>query len=103
MLLIKNNLSYHIVFSESVSTGYEILIVDMIYEQTKLRLSLVYRAPSCESLATNQLFKVITDFPTCEFSYIVIGDFNVATINWSMSNNNYANLMHCHGLEQKFF
>lgn len=54
-----------LVFSESVRCAYEILCVDLLFNAVSVRFIVVYRAPSCVALMTEQLIKCISDMMSC--------------------------------------
>lgn len=107
MILIHNSITASLVFSESVPNAYEIVAVDVFQEYESFRIITVYRAPSCLSRDNGQLAKVLSDLVSCEFSSIILGDFNMPAINWNGTEYTapaefkvFTEMLLCHNLKQ---
>ncbi|KAK6018564.1 hypothetical protein OSTOST_15843, partial [Ostertagia ostertagi] len=59
LILVRNSLSYNIVYKDSLKDAYEILVVDLFVYQSNFRLFLVYRTPLCNSQNSGLLLKLI--------------------------------------------
>ncbi|KAK6019291.1 hypothetical protein OSTOST_15079, partial [Ostertagia ostertagi] len=67
-----------IVFKKSLKEAYEILVVNL--------LILVYRTPLCNAHDSSLLLKVISDFSCYEAPCLLVGDFNLADVDWNSVN-----------------
>ncbi|KAK6056256.1 hypothetical protein COOONC_06238, partial [Cooperia oncophora] len=47
-----------------------------------LRIILIYRTPSCNTVNSVQLIKVISDFSSVKDPCLVLGDFNLSDVDW---------------------
>ncbi|KAK6060981.1 hypothetical protein COOONC_01357 [Cooperia oncophora] len=61
VVLIKNYISFDIIFKDSLRDAYEIIVTDIFFDHCTIRLILVYRTPLCDSndsslLRENKLF-----------------------------------------------
>ncbi|KAK6013448.1 hypothetical protein OSTOST_21234 [Ostertagia ostertagi] len=86
LALIKNTMSYEIVHKESLNDAFEILIVDLIIRHQTFRLILVYRTPICNTHNCSLLCKVISDFSCSNAPSLIVGDFNLADIDWHVDD-----------------
>ena len=72
----------HFGFQQSINTDAEILVVEiMLKHNQKITLMVFYRPPNNELHSLEELQRVIDEISTPE--YIIVGDFNVSTINWA--------------------
>lgn len=81
-VLVKNSIPFTCIFKESLSDGYEICVCDVLFEKTSLRIILVYRTPSCNARNSALLRKAISDHCCCDGPSLVLGDFNLADMEW---------------------
>ncbi|KAK6029926.1 hypothetical protein OSTOST_03953, partial [Ostertagia ostertagi] len=82
LILLKQSITYNLVFKESAKDAYEILVIDAFLEPSSVRFILVYRTPSCSAYATSLLIKAISDFTSYNGHTVVLGDFNMPDLNW---------------------
>ncbi|EYC13222.1 hypothetical protein Y032_0044g1043 [Ancylostoma ceylanicum] len=101
-VLLRNTLSHVTVLSESVHTGYELLAVDIAYDNSTVRIIIVYRSPSCSSAFTEQLFTTLSDLSAYPCPTVIVGDFNMPGTNWHEAKGNpFVSLMNSHGFIQR--
>lgn len=107
ILLIHHRISASLVFSESMPNAYEIVAVDVLQNYNPFRIIVAYRAPSCLSQGNIQLAKVISDLVSCEFSSVVVGDFNMPGIDWNKDDyaapsefKVFTDMLVCHNFKQ---
>ncbi|KAK6010739.1 hypothetical protein OSTOST_24207, partial [Ostertagia ostertagi] len=81
-IIAKKMLSPRIIFSESVGESYELLCVDFDMADSRTRVVLVYKAPSCTSAMFDQLLKAIGDLVESSSFFLLLGDFNLPEIMW---------------------
>lgn len=109
--LISSGLSVccaHVVFQKAVENSYEIICSDMFLNRRRLRIVVVYRAPGCNVIKTEQLISALSDLLSCNSTCIVCGDFNFSDINWRESENtavssiskDFVSFCKIHGLTQ---
>ncbi|XGW28756.1 hypothetical protein V3C99_008503 [Haemonchus contortus] len=86
LILVKNTISFVIVYKDSLKDAYEIIVVDFFVRHFTFRLILVYRTPLCNAYSSSLLLKVISDFSSYEAPCLVVGDFNLADVDWNSTD-----------------
>lgn len=82
-MFCKENVSPILIFHESVLNGYEILCCDVTIRASAVRILILYKAPSCPSALSAQMFKALSDLISCDHPSVVMGDFNLPDITWT--------------------
>ncbi|KAK6032679.1 hypothetical protein OSTOST_01133, partial [Ostertagia ostertagi] len=98
LILLKQSITYNLVFKESAKDAYEILVIDAFLEP--------HRTPSCSAYATSLLIKAISDFTSYNGHTVVLGDFNMPDLNWKNDfptdtpSNEMIAMLRSHNLKQ---
>ncbi|KIH65138.1 hypothetical protein ANCDUO_04544, partial [Ancylostoma duodenale] len=86
LILIRRTIAFETIWRESIPEAYEILSCDLKLLESTIRISGIYRTPSCNLNNTIQLTKVLNDLSSCEGLHVISGDFNLSDINWFSPN-----------------
>lgn len=85
-MLYRTSINATTIFEEPVPGSYDILITDVFLGIRTTRFILVYRTPFCLSVSSHRLLKAISDHCTCDTVVVVLDDFNLSDVYWSVSH-----------------
>ncbi|EYC23317.1 hypothetical protein Y032_0015g2585 [Ancylostoma ceylanicum] len=83
VILIKRYIAFETKWLEAVPDAYEVLCCDLKLLRSTVRITGIYRTPSCNLSNTIKLSNVISDLSSLEGHHVVSGDFNLPDIDWS--------------------
>ncbi|GMR61340.1 hypothetical protein PMAYCL1PPCAC_31535, partial [Pristionchus mayeri] len=72
---------------ETIDEAYEVLIFDANINANFVRIFVIYRVPSLSQKESEKLWKILNDFIICQHPSVMMGDFNIPTIQWPLDQN----------------
>lgn len=76
----QNTDNYKFAFHKSVPDSYEILWCDVMVASKDLQFLVVYTAPNCPTLCSEQLVNAFSDSACCDFPIVITGDLTFPDI-----------------------
>lgn len=85
-ILVRNVFPFVVHLRLHEPDSFELLAGDFCIDTCKIRIIVVYRAPSCNSVGSTKLVDTLSDLLSSTVPCILAGDFNFPDIDWSKPN-----------------